>query len=492
MNEFSYESIGGHTYLVYEIKQTDNVDSLSLGMLVNNSIPGVAKTTFNQMDNACYIKYDISAKISAESLSSAVDKKTMLGLFSGIVGSLLAAEEYMLEPSLFLLDPSFIFVNVHSSETLIIGLPINDDGRQVDLRSFFRHLLFNVRFKNPTDNFIGQIINYLNSTTPFSLLDFSNLLSSINSTSEYQSNVKREISDKAKSTPKTVELDAFKNKYSASIRSEPVPPLQPKADQFGISPAKGLNAPGFSQPVAQASMQQSSEQIKGHTEKSISLFYLLQHYNKENAALYKDQKERRAQQKRKNRQTGSKAGNKEAKPALNVGYEFPRDAPSSLSSAQINGKDTDVDVIREDIPAATGKGHFEPPKLIDTPGDFGNTVFLETEDDTTKFDDRESQPYAITPTLIRKRNNERIRIDSPIFRIGRDSSFNNYAVSDNRYVGHTHCHIVNRDGEFFLVDDNSKNHTFLDGQQIPPSTEVKLSHGQKFRLSDEEFEFLLY
>ena len=37
--DFSYENQGANTYLVYEIKEGDSIDTLSLGMLTNNSIP---------------------------------------------------------------------------------------------------------------------------------------------------------------------------------------------------------------------------------------------------------------------------------------------------------------------------------------------------------------------------------------------------------------------------------------------------------------------
>ena len=35
--DFSYENQGANTYLVYEIKEGDSIDTLSLGMLTNNS-----------------------------------------------------------------------------------------------------------------------------------------------------------------------------------------------------------------------------------------------------------------------------------------------------------------------------------------------------------------------------------------------------------------------------------------------------------------------
>ena len=62
--EFSYENQGANTYLVYEIASDDMLDTLSLGMITNNNVPGLAQSLFTQMDNQKYIKYNITSKIS--------------------------------------------------------------------------------------------------------------------------------------------------------------------------------------------------------------------------------------------------------------------------------------------------------------------------------------------------------------------------------------------------------------------------------------------
>lgn len=62
--EFFYENQGVNTYLVYKIKEGDSIDTLSLGMITNNNIPGLIKTIFTQMDEVRFIKYNVSAKIS--------------------------------------------------------------------------------------------------------------------------------------------------------------------------------------------------------------------------------------------------------------------------------------------------------------------------------------------------------------------------------------------------------------------------------------------
>lgn len=41
---FTYENQGNNTYLVYKIGASDNVDTMSLGMITNNKIDGIVPT----------------------------------------------------------------------------------------------------------------------------------------------------------------------------------------------------------------------------------------------------------------------------------------------------------------------------------------------------------------------------------------------------------------------------------------------------------------
>ena len=102
----TYENQGTNTFLVYPVKAEDQLDSMSLGMLANNRIPGLAQTLFTQMDTTKYIKYNVSSKVSASQLfSGSINQKRLLGVFSGIADAMLSAEEYMIDPSMI---PSLI------------------------------------------------------------------------------------------------------------------------------------------------------------------------------------------------------------------------------------------------------------------------------------------------------------------------------------------------------------------------------------------------
>ena len=96
------------------------------------------------------------------------------------------------------------------------------------------------------------------------------------------------------------------------------------------------------------------------------------------------------------------------------------------------------------------------------------------------------------PYLLRVKNNERIPINKPSFRIGKERSFVDYFIADNTAISRSHANILNRDGEYYIVDTNSTNHTYVNGVMIQSNVETKLTHGAKITLANESFEFLTY
>lgn len=146
--DFYFENQGTNTYLVYKIQPNDNLDTMSLGMITNNSIKGLAPTLFTQMNATQYIKYDVSAKLAVSQMfMGAVNKKRLVGVFSGIVNALMSAEDYMIDANSVILHLDYIFADVSTCETILICLPIyNQLHNNVDLRAFFKtyYLIFSL------------------------------------------------------------------------------------------------------------------------------------------------------------------------------------------------------------------------------------------------------------------------------------------------------------------------------------------------------------
>ncbi len=92
--------------------------------------------------------------------------------------------------------------------------------------------------------------------------------------------------------------------------------------------------------------------------------------------------------------------------------------------------------------------------------------------------------------LIDTQTSRIVEIEKDSFRIGRDKNYVDYAV-DNPAISRTHCMIVRKDDGYRLVDCHSKNHTYLDGELVPPTVEQPLHHEAVISLGNMHFVFLL-
>ncbi len=95
------------------------------------------------------------------------------------------------------------------------------------------------------------------------------------------------------------------------------------------------------------------------------------------------------------------------------------------------------------------------------------------------------------PHFVRKSTGEVINITKPEFIIGKSKTKADYAIENNSAISREHCIVIQRDGVNYIKDNNSTNHTYVNGVELQPGKEVLLKHKTEVRLGDEEFTFLL-
>ena len=325
--KFTFENSGANTYLVYEIGAEDCVDSMSMGMITNNKIPGLSQAIFMQMNDKKYLKYNISARISvSQFFAGTVNKRRLLGVFNGIADAMLACEDYMLDMGSIVLDLNYMYTDVSSCETSLICLPIVDTETQPrDMKAFFRNIIFSTQF-DQTENcdYVARIINYLNSTAMFSFAEFKNVLEDITANNQpgvtpvqYQQQQQQipvpPVATPAMQAAPVATAPATAQAPMTAQQAMPVNnipqgmPVQQNApvQQPPVTPPPVAQAPVQQKtptpavaPVPPANQPNTPGNAPAGDDKGMSWMYLMQHYNKENAALYKEQK---ANKKNKNK-----------------------------------------------------------------------------------------------------------------------------------------------------------------------------------------------
>ncbi len=510
MHNFTFENQGSNTNLVYKIKKDDELDTTSLGMLTNNKIPGLAQTIFTQVDETKYIKYNVTARVTAKDFfDGPVDKKQLLGVFSGIIDGILCAEDYMIDINTILLDLNNIYTDVSTYDTVLICLPIiGQEQGGVDFGEFFKNIMFNIQYKE-TGDYVTEILNYLNSTPIFSLHDFKLIIDKFktkgsddkSSKPTFKTKPVEKTSVTQSQAPGFGQAQVHINSNSNVHTQNSNPSVQrPKATNPQLSNSKGSN--------------QKSTVQKSTKEKDMSLFYLLSNYNKENSKIYKMQKAKRKAEKanRKNKANKGKNVNQQNKntqgasfavpgaPVHNVDYAIPgkpEQNTSNKSVGQEGNKQQNISVGQSNKQSAPVQNQQTIPQeqnLQTSNMNFGETTVLggNTAGETTVLNNVQEDKQEVIPYLLRTKNNERINIEKVVFRIGKEKSYVDYFISDNATISRSHANIITRDDRYFVVDTNSTNHTYINGQMIQSNSEVEITHGFKIKFADEEFEFRTY
>ena len=490
---FTFENQGTHTYLVYAVAENDAVDSMSLGMLTNNKIHGLAHTAFTQMDATKYIKYDVSAKISVKQFfTGPVNKKRLIGVFNGIVDAMLSAEDYMIDVNSILLDLDYVFADVSTCETVLVCLPIvSDDLSNRDLGAFFKNIMFTTQF-DQTENcdYVAKIINYLNSSPVFSLADFKKLLENIG-----------DAAAPAKVQQPVVQKPQVQHTPPPIQQQQVQQPVQQKASVQQPVQHNPVVQPLINQPKVQTPSMQMPPVQHVAPEKKISMFGLLMHYSKENAELYKQQK---AAKKNAQPQPVAAPAAQQKKQPSQTGFAIPGQSTPVNQGFAIPGQETSVQQAPVQIPVqqpaqqpvqqtVVSQSAYAQPQIPQGQSmNFGETTVLggASKGETTVLGGAapvaKAQPY-----LLRIKNNEKINLDKPVFRIGKEKSYVDYFIGDNSAISRSHANIISRDGEYFVVDTNSTNHTYVDGVMIHSNAETLIAHGTRIKLANEEFEFRL-
>lgn len=552
---FTYENQGNNTYLVYKIGASDNVDTMSLGMITNNKIDGIVPTLFTQSDTDRFIKYNISAKVSAkEFLSGVVNKKRLLGVFISVLKAIKSTEEYMIDARSLLIDLEHIYVDVSKCDAMLVCLPLVRQNESVNIPMFFKQIMFSTQFdQNENCDYVAQIINYLNSTPVFSVEAFEKLLMDIDA-----ENLNIAASKAVVGQQKPVQPQ------SQSLSQQPKP-MQPAMNQLK-NPQVQTNMPSQGKMQSQRETQSANNVVQPNqvnfavpnmnpqnqnrinnnvqmgtnisgtyvetaSEKQMSMFGLLTHYSKENKQIYERQKAQRKAQKEAEKNGAAMAGQnvKASNASFAIPGQPPQQRPQSAQAqpqrqfaqpnqaVQMNAGASRVQQTQsQPMPQAqpmqqaqqpqpmqnqntntgmTGNPSV-PPQILENmtkAGNFGETTVLgvgSEAGETTVLG--ASQAQIIKPYLLRIKNNERIELNKPVFRIGKERSYVDYFVSDNTAVSRSHANIINKENEFYIVDTNSTNHTYVNGSMIQSNVETKIEHGTKIRLANEDFEFFMY
>lgn len=574
---FTFETQGATTYLVCELAPTDQLDSLTLGMLSNNRIVGIAPVLYTEMNGQRFLKYNISAKLTlSQFFSGPVDKSRALSAFKNIINAICNADDYMIDQNCFAFEADKIFINVSNYEVGLICVPVaTQKYASQETENLFRGLLESTQFTGDK-SFVAELENFIANSKPFNIYAFRDLIERLSSgmgvAQQYQQPPVQGASvPPAMAFNDTISMDDLNRMQS----QQPIPqsPVQPQGQPMGqgvpvqpqgmpmqqppvSNPGFGGQAPPMQgrpmapgqppmqgrpmspmqppmpgqpgvpvqQPApqkpkkekkkksrsgsgldvaipgqAQAQKQQNvvmppngAQQPQAQAqddEKKITFMDLMAHYNKENVAKYKAQKEAK-----KSSESKKKKEAPQPTPGQQLPPQYQQNAAPIPQRPQGMPMQQGAPIPQQGMPMQQPPAsQFSPaPQPVPVQNSFNETTVLSNfgmgGGETTVLS---MGPDVVNPCLTRVKTGEKVYINKPVFRIGKEKSYVDYFIADNTAISRSHCNIHTENGEYFIEDTNSTNHTFINGKIINSNVKTKISSGDRIRLANEEFTFTI-
>lgn len=480
---FKYEEQENRKYLVYEKRESDVLDTFTLEMLSNNRIEGLAAFSCMQMDHSVRMKYNVTGLKSLEELfSDTINRQRFLALIESLADTLIRSEDYMLDLSSYVFDESFIYVAPEDMKVFMIVLPVKREGVQAEV--FLKKMLFDVKYDQTEDcSYVASLMNFLGSGRGFSIRSFKELVAKYRK--EKTASYGRRIQDTSVST-----VSAHPD--SSNQPELNIPPNFPRNYSRNVSgPAGGHNSVGYEESPA--------KEHASHTrEKEENLQILFSDFpeepkkKKKGFFAKKEKGEKQEKEKkgffRKKGEVGSFSDIPKKSPLEGLaipGMDFLGKLQERENNENLNRK---IPAQRQGIPIPTQRVNVSRQEVIQQ--DFGETVYMDEEADAPTVFEEVEKSQRQKFVLYCCRTQETFEIKGDVVRVGRSPAISEICVSGNRGVGRVHAVLYVRDGQVYIVDNNSKNKTFVDGVELksgdPPTM---LLSGSKIRLGTEELEF---
>lgn len=483
MNPLQIQTNAQGSFVTYKLEHQESLDRMTMGMLTNNKIKGMIPIDYSQIDSERWIKYDITSMQPLQSyLSGILTRKKALGIFSQIVNTFLLAEDYMIDASFILLDINNIYINAGTEELGIICLPISGFVSNVTLQDLAANITRRGQFNSRENcDYVTKILNFVNGSQ-FSIAGFKDLLDEL--TRDSVQRIQRENMDHDMSGEVESALEEAHGQMAVAVES--------------VAGMIGQNTGNQSQQGIWVGDGKGGSSSAGGTAPPVSK----EKQKKEKKGLFgKKKKKAKKEQKVKLQPSGGVDSNGMMIPGAPDSQEKKRplepskttEKPSAGAVSPPQGSPVMKPAVPPDLSGIASQINMGQPRItnsVDKPEwsisqDLGSGVGVS---DNTIMLKLEEEPTAV---LCRVRTGEEKVVDKGELVMGKASSGVDYCIRDNTTISRVHAKILRHGTQYFIQDNDSMNHTYVDGRQVMKGEELPIQNGSRIRLSDEEFIFKL-
>lgn len=538
-------------FLTYNIDNEACLDEELLDFIEEEEPKGVVAVIFEEGESFDTFSYDVTNKIHLSELSTQeVGAEMVLRVLRSLLLTLIDMTEYRIPLSYLVLHRDYIYVDA-DYRIEFICIPLEDMQEDVDVNAFLRGYLANIRYNLSEDcSYVAKLLTYVNNTAMFNMRNMVTLVEDLMDEKgieipdeesaeiyvDYQE-VANEESVSEEETFEGAEETVAGAQESAKAAADSIGEgLVDEAEVSGKVELSLKEAEAFSS-VAEEEIAHEEESLAEDEEVSEdALLHEETAYTEEDSikkaedtpedelmgeesikdfidklveedipeevqekapkkTLFKtkennvtgvviedDLEEFLAEKEREEKIEHHDESNFKIKKNIKVN----RATIVKSTQDEIKAEDVEDEVEELEIPE-----EVEEVEEVEEPEEETvNTSILSQALGATSVLKGASK-VKINPYLIRTNTKERIMITKQNFKIGKASMGVDYSVKGNGAVSRSHATITNKDGNYYIKDNKSTNHTYVNDKMVADGESELLTHDCKIVLGDEEFTFKL-
>ena len=496
-----FESNSASNYLVLRAKDCGSILNYQVQMLLNNNINGLLKFNINYVGNQLNCFYNTTSKFSLANFMSRkkFSRNEFLIMVLNIINNICCIKNYLLYDCNILLDERYIYVEPEKMELYFAYLPFT--AIKNDYKTFFLKLFVEMAnfCREESDNYMQRLLEVIrNDLFNLSFLkaqletllkndiknefnnDIKNQVQAFKNSTEGKADPVHEKRMDKKADKKVNEKTVKKSEREIQARSVKIPLVKEEnnsSDGSGLeikterATAKAINGNsnkntniGFFllQPILLAAyiITIKSGFIDEGEGNSITAIIILVIFACVDILVFRLIRERYA-----NTVKGNVAGAVSFitdKMRAGVFMEKSAVGKSLISEAEKNSISQKVNSGNKiPDPKNTYNGETE---IIRKPGIKARAYLKETQGETV------------------------IELDKSSVLVGRMEGFVD-AVINSSAVGKIHAEVIAEEGNYYLVDCNSRNGTFVNDRRLVSNTRNKVIDNDFIRFANREFKF---
>ena len=512
MRSFSFhaKTIGKERYLTYIMGEGMELDEDTLDFMEDEMPEDLVRVIFEQDEDYDYLTYDISGKVSLQKYTSGVmNKETVLKILRNVALGMINCKEQALHLAYILLHKDFIYVDQDTMKMQFICLPVEGEASvSTEFKSFVRQLIANFKYDLDGDvAYVGTLLAFINGDT-FNLRNLIGLTEALMEDEGIEFEAEDasiatedgEVVDSTIPEPEEKDISHFMNDLGTGDEALPEIGDDEDDDEVELSDAEEVSEaeePVEDEEPEEEAVEESQEEIE--EEETPAEEEAVPEEPAEPTLEELAEKAKRLAEEAKQATRGARATTKNIK--VSRAAIIQNAAAQEAEIVQETGDRESTELLRSDeVQEYSQESKNAKEKRNVVTEDIASVAAPDEEKGKakSKAKAKKEEPAApavdvsaikVNPYLIRETTEERTMITKNVFKIGKANRGVDYHVSGNGAISRQHAIITKKDDGYYIKDNKSTNHTYVNGKELEEGEEVLLNNNTRIRLGDEEFLF---